>query len=88
MESAVQLTFPLSFAMKIIMRAESQAGENRAMLASAFEGLAVRHENWSEKASGAGRYVSYSVLVTAENREEFLLVHEKIAKVPGVRYVL
>jgi len=88
MEHAAELTFPLSFAMKIIMQAESREGENRSRLVSVFEGLEVRHTNWSEKASGAGRYVSYSVLVTAENRENFLLVHEKIAKVPGVRYVL
>ncbi len=88
MEHAAQLTFPISFAMKIIMQAESREGENRSRLVSVLDGLAVRHANWSEKTSGAGRYVSYSVLVTAENREEFLLVHEKIAKVPGVRYVL
>ena len=87
MVDAARLEFPLSFVMKIIMLAAGE-GENRAKLVSVFDEIGVPHSEWAEKASGAGRYVSYSVMVTAEHRELFLLVHEKVAKVPGVRYVL
>ena len=88
MDQSPELSFPLTFVMKVIMQAESLPGENRGKLAAVFDSLSLASSGWTEKASEAGRYVSYSVMLTAGDRERFLLVHEKVSKVSGVRYVL
>jgi putative lipoic acid-binding regulatory protein len=82
------LSFPLTFLMKIIMHAETVPGENRRRIEAVFNDLGLPHTDWRQKESGAGKYTSYSVNLTADSREVFYHVHEKLAKVPGVRYVI
>lgn len=109
------LSFPLTFAMKIIMKAEAgpvdgpaespepasdrspgvpgdspeaAPGALRERLEAVFSELEVPVEGWSAKPSGEGRYVSYTVSATVRDREEFELLHARIAAVNGVRYIL
>lgn len=79
-------TYPLTFVLKVIMRQEAAPGANRRALTLALSEVPL--ENWSEKTSAAGRYVSYTVFVTVPDHELFLRVHELASKVDGVRYVL
>ena len=88
MDSHEALSFPLTFILKIIMEAEAVPGGNREKIDAVFRDLGLSAEDRGRKESGAGRFTSYSVSVTVEDRPQFLLLHEKIAAVPGVRYVL
>lgn len=73
MESQDVLNFPLTFIMKVIMQAEKAPGGNRALIEAVLSDMAVACDAWKEKASGAGRFVR---------------IHEQVAGIPGVRYLL
>jgi putative lipoic acid-binding regulatory protein len=83
-----ELSFPLTFHMKIIMHAEAAPGENRRRIEAVLDTLGIPHRDWRQKESGAGKYTSYSVNLTAADRGVFYDVHEKLAKVAGVRYLI
>ena len=82
------LNFPLTFIMKVIMQAETAPGGNRALIEAVLSDTAVACDAWKEKASGAGRFVSYSVSLTVQDRTQFVRIHERVAGIPGVRFVL
>ncbi len=73
--------------MKIIADAGSEQ-EKEARFDSIFDRLRLPPREWSRKASGERRYVSFSTAVTIESREQLQQLYAELQALPEVRYVL
>lgn len=81
------LRFPVDYPIKVVGRSE-------ATLRARVDAVVLRHvtdlalERVSERASGAGRFVSITYVIVARSREQIVALVEDLASIEGVVMVL
>lgn len=79
--------FPCPFPIKIM--GEKQ-GDLPALIKQAFkdEGIDISKTEWTERLSTGEKYLSITVIFTAESREQLDKLYQRLTKLPGVKMVL
>jgi hypothetical protein len=81
------LSFPTDYPIKVVGRSE-------ATLRARVDAVVLRHvadlatERVSERASGAGNFVSITYVIVARNREQIASLVEDLASTAGVLMVI
>lgn len=82
------IEFPVSYDIKIIMHGIKSDKENSAMLIEVFNNLDIKHGKITSKPSKTGKYVSYTVKVTIENKHIFNSLYKQLTEMPAVKMAI
>ena len=83
-----QVEFPVKYNLKVILDATIPDHQNRDELVKALEELKVSHENWKDKLSKNGRYISFTIHVEIVSREQLYALYNRLKDIPGVKFAV
>jgi len=82
------VNYPVKFDLKAIIDASIKATESIASLEKVLNKHKVSFENWRQKSSSGGKYISYTVSVDIESQKMLEDVYKDLKKVPGLKFAL
>lgn len=82
------VNYPVKFDLKAIIDAKIKAEESIASLEKVFKKHKVPFENWRQKSSSGGKYISYTVSVEIFSQSQLEKVYADLKKVKGLKFAL
>lgn len=82
------LDFPQSFTIKLIVENLLTDKENKENIQTVLTSENIEGSNWSYKLSKEGKYLSYSVGVTVDNKDQMDRLYGKIKEIPHLKYAI
>ena len=84
----LQVSYPTSVFMKVIMDNNKGQEENRNILIEVVKRLNLEADGWSQKLSPEGKYISFSFTTMMPSSEILHTLHSELKKTPGVKFVI
>lgn len=84
----VNLEFPVSFDLKVIMNCDKALELNESILRTILTRLSIPHEKWSHRFSSGNKFVSFSVNVTLDQRETMDNLYAELRSETSVRWAM
>ena len=82
------LQFPQSFTIKLIVENVLTDKENRKNIEAVFLSENINGTDWSTKLSREGKYISYNVAVSVDDKEQMDHLYGKIKDLPHIKYAI
>lgn len=83
-----KIQFPVSFKMKIISNIYDTDNSAFNRFGSVLDTFSINHSNWDCRPSSGGKYASYRVDVTINDRQTFEQLYKKLGGIEGVKCVI
>ena len=80
--------YPVKFDLKAIIDASIDAKESISSMEAIFKKFDVAFENWRQKSSSGGKYISYTVTIDIVNQKQLEDVYAELKKVKGLKFAL
>jgi putative lipoic acid-binding regulatory protein len=80
--------YPVQFDLKAIIDAGIAEEESIASLEVVLKKNKVPFENWRQKSSSGGKYISYTVSVEIKSQKQLEKVYKELKTIPGLKFAL
>lgn len=80
--------YPVKFDLKAIIDAGIKEDESIASIEAVLKNNKVPFENWRQKSSSGGKYISYTVSVEIESQAQLEKLYKELKSVPGLKFAL
>ena len=80
--------YPVKFDLKAIIDASIKAEDSIASMEVVLDSNKVAFENWRQKSSSGGKYISYTVSVKIENQDQLEKLYKELKTVQGLKFAL
>lgn len=84
----VELQFPLSLTLKIVMDKTLSLHQAKSEILKLFTAFHLTPKWKGARESSKGRYISYSVFTTLESLPQMRSLYEELGKMNGVKLIL
>jgi putative lipoic acid-binding regulatory protein len=83
-----KVDFPVTYDLKVFMDATVPDKINKNNLARVLYELEVPFSHWNKRLSSEGKYISFSVSITVNNKTIFTRLYKELKELPGVKYAI
>ena len=82
------VNYPVKFDLKAIIDASIKAEDSISALEMKLNEFKVPFENWRQKSSSGGKYISYTVSVEIQSHKQLEDLYTELKTVPGLKFAL
>lgn len=82
------LVFPQSFTIRLIVENMLTERENKLNIEAILSSENIEGSDWSSKVSKEGKYLSYNVGVTVEDKNQMDRLYLKMKDLPHLKYAI
>ncbi|MDA3811580.1 MAG: DUF493 domain-containing protein [Spirochaetaceae bacterium] len=82
------LEYPQRFTIKIIVENVLTDKENRKNIEALLMSENIKGSDWSFKLSKEGKFLSYNVRITVNDKKQMDRVYNKIRDIPHIKYAI
>jgi putative lipoic acid-binding regulatory protein len=88
LEKSEQISFPVTFNLKIIMDATIPEQQNIKSIEEVLDGLEIPNKSMGRRLSSSGRYMSFTYEVMIQEHPVLKALYEKLKSLPGIKFAV
>lgn len=82
------VNYPVKFDLKAIIEAKIKPEDSIEAIENMLKEFSVPYENWRQKPSSGGKYISYTVSVEIGSQNQLEELYKALKSIPGLKFAL
>ena len=82
------VNYPVKFDLKAIIEATIEKEKSIKNIEKVLKKYNLPYENWRTRPSSGGKYLSYTVSIEIQSKQELDEVYADLKKIPGLKFAL